>query len=64
MCGGLHVDICLIYILYLDVIKNVFIFCSFLFSYNADLGNSFRVVWDTSILRRIVYFENKVLLYE
>lgn len=50
MCGGLYVDICLIYILYLDVIKNVFIFCLFLFLYNVNLGNSFRVVWDIFIL--------------
>lgn len=36
----------------------------FIFIYNANLGNSFRVVWGTSILWRIVYFENEVLLYE
>lgn len=44
MCGGLHVVICLIYVLYLDVIKNVFIFCSFRFNFPfyANLGNNFK----------------------
>lgn len=39
MCGGLHVVICLIYVLYLDVIKNVrFVYSPFY----TNLGNNFK----------------------